>query len=417
MFDNRNGNGRPVLTRKQTVRLMIALTILAWATQTLLKQWGFGAEIVPATAEAATEPAAQQQEKFVPGTSRYAMGATLEMRAEATVVGAEVKLRQICRWSDRDKFIFDPIGDLILARLSSGAPFKSVSVQEIKATLRDAGINVAAINFAGPTSCTISRTDVEYDEQNGLRQWVEAKQGTQQIAGNSTTAPSTAPMGDQSPILTLRDALVVDLAHRLNLPPESLQVDFKSQDEKILNISKPLFKFDIDPVRAKSLGNVMWNVTITTDSGTKKVSVSALARAWQDQAVVTKPLATRQVIRSEDVLSRRTLVDQISDDPLVTSDQVLGQQASRELKPGTVLTGRMLDPVQLVKVGQYVTVTLEQGTVRIKTVAKALEGGSFGQTIRVKNEATKDVFQVVLTGPQTATMNLATPVAAATAQN
>jgi flagella basal body P-ring formation protein FlgA len=161
----------------------------------------------------------------------------------------------------------------------------------------------------------------------------------------------------------------------------------------------------------------MWNVTITTDSGTKKVSVSALARAWQDQAVVTKPLATRQVIRSEDVLSRRTLVDQISDDPLVTSDQVLGQQASRELKPGTVLTGRMLDPVQLVKVGQYVTVTLEQGTVRIKTVAKALEGGSFGQTIRVKNEATKDVFQVVLTGPQTATMNLATPVAAATAQN
>ena len=74
----------------------------------------------------------------------------------------------------------------------------------------------------------------------------------------------------------------------------------------------------------------------------------------------------------------------------------------------------MLDPVQLVKVGQFVTITLEQGTVRIKTVAKALESGSFGQTIRVKNEATKDVFQVVLTGPQTATMNLGTPVASAT---
>jgi hypothetical protein len=46
-----------------------------------------------------------------------------------------------------------------------------------------------------------------------------------------------------------------------------------------------------------------------------------------------------------------------------------------------------------------------------------MEGGSYGQTIRVKNEATREVFQVVLTGPQTATMNLATPVASASTQN
>jgi flagella basal body P-ring formation protein FlgA len=78
-----------------------------------------------------------------------------------------------------------------------------------------------------------------------------------------------------------------------------------------------------------------------------------------------------------------------------------------------VLTARMVDAVQLVKAGQFVTVTLTQGTVNIKTVAKALEGGTYGQTIRVKNEATKDVFQVILTGPQTATMNLGSPPPAA----
>ena len=50
--------------------------------------------------------------------------------------------------------------------------------------------------------------------------------------------------------------------------------------------------------------------------------------------------------------------------------------------------------------GQYIAVTLDRGTVRIKSVGKALEGGSYGETIRVKNEATKDVYQVVLTGPQ-----------------
>ena len=34
-------NGKPLGIRK-TVQLMVILTILAWATQTLLAQWGFG---------------------------------------------------------------------------------------------------------------------------------------------------------------------------------------------------------------------------------------------------------------------------------------------------------------------------------------------------------------------------------------
>jgi flagella basal body P-ring formation protein FlgA len=71
-----------------------------------------------------------------------------------------------------------------------------------------------------------------------------------------------------------------------------------------------------------------------------------------------------------------------------------------------VLTSRLVNPVELVKAGQYVTVSLRQGAVQIKSVAKALESGSHGQTIRVRNEATKEIFQVMLTGPQTATMNL-----------
>jgi flagellar basal-body rod protein FlgG len=43
-----NGNGRP-LSKKKQVQVMIALTILAWATQTLRHQWGFGADVQLAT--------------------------------------------------------------------------------------------------------------------------------------------------------------------------------------------------------------------------------------------------------------------------------------------------------------------------------------------------------------------------------
>jgi flagella basal body P-ring formation protein FlgA len=413
-----NHNGRP-LSRKLTVRLMIALTILAWATQTLLKQWGYGAPLNVAQAAPATEEP-EPTEKFVPQNTRFIGGASVELRSDATVVGSEVKLRQICRWSDHDKPMLDPIGELVIARIAQGTPFKSITIQELRDTLRDAGVNIGAINFCGATHCTVNRSDVEYDEQTALQQWANARQASDALQSADAvleiaakTAPTTVASADAgSPVQTLRSQLIADLASRLNLAPDSLQIDFKQQDAKLLELSQPLFKFQIDPLRARSLGNVMWNVTIfSNDKVAKKVVISAEARAWQEQLVAARPLAFHQTIREADIAQRRALVDQLSDDPLLTKDQIIGQQASREMKPDMVFTSRTIDPTQLVKVGQYVTITLNQGTVRIKTVARAMESGSYGQTIRVKNETTKDVFQVVLTGPQTATMNLGTSVA------
>src|SRR3954466_15644541 len=42
---------RPLSPRK-TVQLMVVLTILAWATQTLFRQWGYGGVVFPAAPEA-----------------------------------------------------------------------------------------------------------------------------------------------------------------------------------------------------------------------------------------------------------------------------------------------------------------------------------------------------------------------------
>ena len=81
--------------------------------------------------------------------------------------------------------------------------------------------------------------------------------------------------------------------------------------------------------------------------------------------------------------------DRLPDEPLLTIEQAVGQQAARDLKPGTILTARMVDPVQLIKTGQFVTITLSQGNIRVKTVVRAMESGSYGQTVRVKNESTR----------------------------
>ena len=120
--------------------------------------------------------------------------------------------------------------------------------------------------------------------------------------------------------------------------------------------------------------------------------------------VAVKPITGRQVIRADDVTEQRTLADRLSDEPLLTVAQVVNQQAARDLKPGTPFTARLVEAVPLAKTGQFVTVTFNQGGVRIKTVGRAMETGSFGQTIKVRNETTNDTYEVILSGPQEGTV-------------
>jgi flagella basal body P-ring formation protein FlgA len=141
---------------------------------------------------------------------------------------------------------------------------------------------------------------------------------------------------------------------------------------------------------------------VVTEESSRKASVKATARAWQQQVVLNRPLSAQQLIQEQDITERRALVDRLSGEQLLSRDQVVGQQAALDLKPGTIVTARMIESVPLARSGQLVTVVLNAGKVQVKTVARALESGSFGQTIRVRNEATRDVLEVILTGPQTA---------------
>lgn len=423
-------NGQPIEMKTQ-IRLLIALTILAWATQTLLQQWGFGQEVI------GTAPM-----RFVPQDANL-RGGTLELRAEATVIGGEVTLKQISRWSEADRNAFAAIENLVLIRLAPAAPYRTISLDEVKSTLHDAGVNLGRIRFVGATLCTVSRRDVAFNEGDALRQWVQAKDTLAemeleqaQLTGAETAAtqipqqpaarlPRDGNRPEIRPIITesnvsnptadvspadrpvhrqLREVLIEELAHSAGVAPELLVVEFKPQDDRLLKLSEPHFRFHATLKRGKSLGSVAWDVIIESNGEMQKTQIAATARCWQQQLVVARPVAHRQIIRDEDVLDRRTLVDQLENAPLVAREHTVGQMAATELRPGTVLNARMIEAVPLTKTGQLVSVTIRQGGVEIRSVARALEAGTYGQTIRVRNETTKDIFDVTMTGPQEAVM-------------
>jgi len=396
-------NGRPLSMTKK-VKIMIALTILAWATQTLFRQWGFGQEISAAPDSAS----ALATENFVPPSSLSAGAGTLELRSGATIYGAEIQLKQLCRWSNADAAAFAPIADLVIQRFDKGSASRTVSLDEIRSTLNDAGVNLAWIRFAGAISCKVTRSDAATPSRDPLQQWIEQKQppGALSAAALSpATRPAASADADRGPLHTLRDRLLIDLSQRLNLPVDRLQVSFDPKDANLLNLSEPNFHFDIRAGMVRDLGDVSWDVSVLTDGGgQQKVHVAAQARAWQNEMVLGQPVAFRGVFRDEDLTQRRVLIDRLGDDTVLDKSQIVGQEATRDLQTGMVLTARMVDAVPLAKTGQYVTVTLNEGSVRVTTVARAMETGSYGQTIKVRNDETKDIFDVTLIGPQTATM-------------
>jgi flagella basal body P-ring formation protein FlgA len=391
------------------VQVLVLLTLLLWATQTLLWQWSHAADVMPyartttptgAAVQTTVTPPAVVPDSFVPPASA---AGTLELRSQATVYGADVKLKQICRWARADDALFAPIADLGMVRLtdqSSGA----MTIDQVRQKLRDAGVNLSAIRFAGATACTILRSDAPQSQssdllaqpavpQDPMQNELRGTEGAQMVADAQAARESRR---------TLRDVLIKDLADRTHVPVDMLQVDFSAGDQRLLNLSEPHFQFDLVPQQFRGLGSVRWDLVILTQGRSQRASIRAMARAWQDQVVLARPVEHRQVIRHDDVAQKRVLVDRLEDQPLLTLQQVVGQQAAIALKPGTIMTARTVAAVPLVRMGQLVTVTVEQGRVSVTTVARAMEGGAYGQTIRVKNEATQDVYQVVMTGPQTA---------------
>ena len=466
----------------QSMRVVMILAAMAWAAQLLLCQWVHAEEPVE---KFAAEKVVQ--EKFVPASRSVSTGATLELRGEATVIGEEITLKQICRWADADVAAFEPLADLVIVRMGDNTPFRSVSLKEVKSLLNDAGANLGMIRFAGSTSCTISRSDAQSQTKTDLRAWADARNNTspekpakkptpgerpavvanakprttastikdvvsprdmysagtpektvipagsgKTDAGNAIAASSRIAAGGGNAVAvnnpnitgkaeapqeavvdhrTLKQLLVGDLAERLNVEPASLQLHFNPVDDKTLLLAEPYFRFKIDSNRARSLGDIVWEVTVVSNGGSMKGTIEASARAWQEQLKVIKPLSYHQTIQTDDIADSRVLVDNLGVDPQIKREQIVGQWAAHEIKAGTVLTTRMIDAAPMVKSGQLVTVISEYGNVKIKAVGRAQESGSYGATIKIKNEITGDVYEATLTGAQTAYIGNGNPAA------
>jgi len=346
----------------------------------------------------AAAAAAAAQERFVPrGTGSSAI--PLELRAEASVRGEEVRLRHIARWMENDDDAMAQAADLVVARFGQAATLR-IDLDNLKDTLEGAGINLAALRFSGAAQCQVRRIDqrlVTAVEQAAASAAAQAGLLTDRAASSTPVAPAAA--GGVAG-RTLGQILTAEVAERFGIPADSIQVRFQARDQKLVELAEPQFRFEVEPRRQRNIGWVTWDVEIVTDAGRQRASITADVRVWQTQLFTAVPLAFRQPIGASDVVERRVLVDRLADEPPLTREQVVGQEAARDLGPGVALTASMIRAVSLARPGDLVSVVVQRGGVRVTWVAEAREAGSYGQTIRVRKPNTREEFSVLLTGPQ-----------------
>jgi flagella basal body P-ring formation protein FlgA len=271
-------NGRPMGVRK-TVQLLVILTILAWATQTLFHQWGYGAIIVPSKQAlmAHVDP---------PATVR-----TIEVRPQIVTSNEVVTLRDVCRWSESDQAALSPYADVVVCKTSG----QSITVDQIKSALRDAGVDLKSMQFSGAAMCEIAQDD-SAKRQAPVAPAAEpiVETATTQPFAIEAAAPATQPQYFDEQIILTRALSSGQTILKSDIATKRVQISAPATQPALemgqligqsaardLRAGEALTLDDVKPAQAIAAGQFM---TVSLKIGPDQQPVETVAKAMNDGA-------------------------------------------------------------------------------------------------------------------------------------
>ena len=81
------------------------------------------------------------------------------------------------------------------------------------------------------------------------------------------------------------------------------------------------------------------------------------------------------------------------------AEAIIGLAAKRPLRAGAAVSGRDVSAPQVIKSGDLITVTYEDGGISLVLQGKAMAAAGLGETLAVQNIASKKIIQAVASGP------------------
>jgi flagella basal body P-ring formation protein FlgA len=124
-------------------------------------------------------------------------------------------------------------------------------------------------------------------------------------------------------------------------------------------------------------------------AGASRGNVEVLAYA--------RSLAAGEMVQPEDLVWIKVAAGP-SDAPR-DADDLIGMTVKRPLRQGAAASLHDVSTPQVIKAGDIVAVTYEDGGVALTLQGKAMANGAIGESLMVQNTASKKIIETVVTGP------------------
>jgi flagella basal body P-ring formation protein FlgA len=123
----------------------------------------------------------------------------------------------------------------------------------------------------------------------------------------------------------------------------------------------------------------------------------AAARGNVEVLTYARSLSAGEIVQPQDLVWGKAAAAP-SDAPN-DAEAIIGLAAKRPLRAGSAVSARDVSAPQVIKSGDLITVTYEDGGISLVLQGKAMAAASLGETLAVQNIASKKIIQAVASGP------------------
>lgn len=287
-----------------------------------------------------------------------------------------------------------------------------ITLSDVTKAMAASGINPTRVLIRGAARCQVSRpADVPRRTPPATQPAAVAAKGD---------SPTSRPVADAPAVPgTLEEAVRNFLEAKLANLGGSVQVRFGPAARKALSLSSPAYTFRVRQRDGENMGLVALEVDVLENGQVADtVPIVCEVAILKSVVVARTPINRGELIEAKHLMLMERRFVRISEIGVTELQPVIGQECTRFVERGGMLAVRDVKARSLVKRGDLVTVWARNGDLVVKSVAKALGAGTYGESIQAKNEATGEIFPITITGPQTAEAGeRATPSLAARTEN
>lgn len=319
-----------------------------------------------------------------------AAGDTMRIHDLSGSDGPEIRLSQV---AELNGDYVSQFADVVVGRFDDDQAEVEIQTSAILDAMRAKGAKLGLLDLSGFSHCTVRRT---FSQPTN----VESDQGEQAVTNIDSRTETTEPVTVQSP--TTVQALIERSIHeRLAGEGVDLQISFTDKDAELLRSSAVAGRYEVEPVNEPTLGKIQYKVYAYR--GTQRVGSAQVVSAEVAQRVIAviagEAIERGTLINRRQVRLREVMVTDRHQTFVTDTALVVGQVASRAIKPGDLITAGEVQMPLAVHRRERVSVEMRVPGVKITFTGMARDQGSVGDSIEVENLETKEVFNAKIVGP------------------